>query len=248
MGIDWSLVAFEVLNFGVLVIVIRRFLFRPIREALEKRRAEIEGVREESERREAEAAATQQRYEAKLRDLDTEAQQHLDAASQRAREEAGRIVDAARGEGRRLADVTAKEAEDSRRLALEGLRREVIELAAEAAKRVVAHTGAPSVARAYARKGAAALLDALGGARPTEPVTLDVGQDSDPAELEQVVREVLGASVDIEARVDADIVAGVRLRHGGHEVSSSASATLERWDAARVSGASRPPPMLGQTG
>jgi F-type H+-transporting ATPase subunit b len=232
MEIDWSIVAFEILNFGILVVILRRFLFRPVQAAIEKRREEIEHIRVNTEQRQAQAVQAREAYEGKLHELDEEAQRRIDAALAQGREEAGRILDTARAEGRRLAAATVSELENARRLALEDLRRDVIELAADAAQRIVAHTGAPSVARAYARKGAQALLDALDGRAPTETLALAVSPDADPAEIEAEVRQALETDVEIEITSDPEIVAGVRLRCDGHEIEASASSTLRRWHAA----------------
>ncbi len=48
MRVDLTVVLFEVLNFAVLVWLLKRFLFVPVRRTLLARRVEIERVRNEA--------------------------------------------------------------------------------------------------------------------------------------------------------------------------------------------------------
>src|SRR5690606_19111063 len=80
MDIDWTVLAFEVVNFGVLVVLLRRFLYRPVQRAIAARREEIEKVQHELKAREETAASTIEDYESRLRALEQQARERLESA------------------------------------------------------------------------------------------------------------------------------------------------------------------------
>jgi F-type H+-transporting ATPase subunit b len=249
MEIDWTVVAFEGLNFAILVVVLQRFLFRPVKNALETRRREIEAQRSDMEAREAAATELRASYEAKLDQLEEELRAKADAVMDTAHEKAGKIIEDGRAQAKQLVDSAGRECETARKRALEQMRLEVFNLAVDAATRVVRHMGAPSVALAYARRAAHDCQEILEGLEspPVEPVVLLTGPDADIDEVKAEVGSILGASVSLAASVDPEIVAGVRIAFAGHEVEASASATLQHWYAARIEGA-RDGLALEQTG
>ena len=51
MEIDWTTFVLELINFAILVWILKRFLYAPVRRALEERRERAEAVRREAEER-----------------------------------------------------------------------------------------------------------------------------------------------------------------------------------------------------
>lgn len=62
----------EIVNFLVLVWILRRFLFAPVKRAIEARRASVERMIEDSEKARTEAAAIRTQYENRLKDWNQE--------------------------------------------------------------------------------------------------------------------------------------------------------------------------------
>ena len=236
MEIDWSIVAFEVLNFAVLVAILRRFLFQPVQRTLAKRRQETDALHRQTEAREAAARATREEYEERLRELENRVNERIDEGIARGRAKSAELVEQGRVQARAMIESTEREAEQARARALENFRHEVFMLATDAATRVVQHMGVPSVARAYARRAAHALQDALEDRRLDAPVIIVTGEDVDPSEVEEEIATVLGEQVQLRTQIDPEIVAGVRLQAMGHEIEASASASLKSWYAAAVAG------------
>lgn len=235
MDIDPTVVAFETINFVVLVAILRRFLFKPVREALEKRRGQVEAAMAAADQQQTAAETTQSEYEALAADLREQRQSQIDEAVTAGRAEADAIIDEARREARTRLENAANEIEAARRRALTRMQPEVAALATAAAQRVVRHLGAPSVVLAFTRRGAHALADRLSDAPPLQ-VEVAHGPDDDAAAIERELHEVLGRDVSLVLEVDASIVAGVRLRASGHEVEASASASLADWYERQLSG------------
>jgi F-type H+-transporting ATPase subunit b len=122
MELDWTTFALEVLNFLVLVWLLKRFFYRPVLAVIEARRAETAKTIADAEavRRDAERLKTE--YQAHLAEVDKER-----AAAK------GRLdEDIAAERSRRLAAVAAEIVEERRRReALEARERSEVELALE---------------------------------------------------------------------------------------------------------------------
>ncbi|MCS6896939.1 MAG: hypothetical protein NZM29_03115, partial [Nitrospira sp.] len=74
MELDWSTFGLQVLNFLVLVWLLKRFLYKPVFTVIADRRAAMERLRAEAERLRAEGEALKQRYEGRLAEWEQEKQ------------------------------------------------------------------------------------------------------------------------------------------------------------------------------
>ena len=72
MELNWSTFALEILNFLVLVWILKRFLYKPVLNVIAQRQARIEQARSESERLKSEAQSLRERYESRLADWERE--------------------------------------------------------------------------------------------------------------------------------------------------------------------------------
>ncbi len=72
MAIDWTTFTLEVINFLVLVWLLKRFLYQPVIEVLGRRQAGVTRTLEEARRVEAEAAERRTQFERRLADWEAE--------------------------------------------------------------------------------------------------------------------------------------------------------------------------------
>lgn len=86
MLIDWFTVAAQIINFLLLVWLLKRFLYRPILDAIEARERKIAAISAEAEAKEKEAEEQLALYRAKLQDFE----QHQESMLVQARLEAGK--------------------------------------------------------------------------------------------------------------------------------------------------------------
>lgn len=228
MDIEWHVVAFEVINFAVLVALLQRFLFRPVQRAIAARRDELEKANHEAATREQAAALARKTYEQRLQALEDESHARMETAIAEGRERADALVVEGREQAQHLVSAAEQQMVSARRHALEQLRVDVLRLAAEAAGRVVGNLDVAAIAAAYARRGAHRLAEELTDGVPG-PIQVAVGQGVDIEEIERELHAVLGPTVKLDMVVDPKIVAGARLRVEGHEVEASVSASLRRW-------------------
>lgn len=136
ISLDRSLIV-QVINFVVLLVILRRLLYRPFLAKMEERTEAIRKSLEEAQAARAEAARQQEENEARLRTAHAEAAAIRAQALKDAAEEQRRLVDAARAESQRLVDSTKAQLDADVRRAREELRREVADLATAVAEKLI---------------------------------------------------------------------------------------------------------------
>lgn len=72
MQLDWTTFILEIVNFLVLLWILKRFFFRPVREAIARRQASVAATLEQAQGHAAEADRLKQQYEARMQDWDKE--------------------------------------------------------------------------------------------------------------------------------------------------------------------------------
>lgn len=136
INLDKSLII-QVVNFGLLLIVLTKFLYRPLLGVLDERRQAIKKSLEEAQAARAEAQREREEHAAKIQAAYAEAQAIRTAALQEAAEEQRRLVDAARAEAARLVDSAKAELAQDVRRARQELRQEVGDLAVTVAEQLI---------------------------------------------------------------------------------------------------------------
>jgi F-type H+-transporting ATPase subunit b len=110
----------QLVNFGILVLVLNIFLYKPIRKILADRRQVIDSAREKTVSVDEEVQSKMAQYEARLREAKTEAGTRRAEALKQAQSEETAVLEKARKEASdSLASIrvkVAKEAADAREL------------------------------------------------------------------------------------------------------------------------------------
>ena len=114
MELNWSTVVLEILNFLILVWILKRFLYQPVLDVIARRRAGIEQTLADAQTRHAEAMGLQEQYEGRLAEWDRERQQ--------AREALARELDAERS--RKLAELQTALEQEQEKVRVAGARRQ----------------------------------------------------------------------------------------------------------------------------
>ncbi|MBT9780085.1 F0F1 ATP synthase subunit B [Clostridium sp. MCC353] len=141
IGFDPQLLADAVItgiNIFILFFALSYLLFNPVRDVLEKRRQKIAGELADAATDKKTAAAMKAEYEAKLKDINKEAEAILEEARKKAKKREAEIIDEAKGEAVRIIERANREIEMERKKAVDDLKQEVIDLASLIAGKVVA--------------------------------------------------------------------------------------------------------------
>ncbi len=137
LGIDWRLLIAQAVNFLILLLVLRRFAYRPMLEFLEKRTKKIESGLRDAKR----AAEKLSEIEAKEREVLDEARKESAAIVAHARELAEKTADKimieSRKESERILGETRKKIEAEQESMCTDMKRELVGLVMLATEKVL---------------------------------------------------------------------------------------------------------------
>lgn len=137
LGIDFSRLLQQIVNFGILLILLRFLLYKPVLRLLEERRERIRKGLEDAEKARAALEGAQAEYEKRLEEARREAQAIIAQATQAAERAREEILAEARAEAQRIVAKAQEEIEYERKRLLVELRQEVADLAILAAGRII---------------------------------------------------------------------------------------------------------------
>lgn len=140
-GIDWQLLADSTLTIiavFVLFAIMSYFLFNPARKMLTDRQAKIKGELDDAKASMEEANRLREEYEAKLADINKEAESILSEARKKALASENRIVAEAKEEAARIMERARMEAELEKKKVSDEVKTEIISVASLMAGKVVA--------------------------------------------------------------------------------------------------------------
>lgn len=121
-----------------LVLAMSYLLFNPARKMLKDRQERIANDIDSAKEDKESAAALKAEYEAKLKEVDKEAEGILAEARQKAMKNQAKIIDEAKEEASRIVKRAQEEAELEKKHAMDDMKQEMIAVAAMMAQKVVA--------------------------------------------------------------------------------------------------------------
>lgn len=136
ISLDKSLIV-QMVNFGLLLLVLWRLLYRPLVAKLEERTAAIRKSLDEAQQARLEAQRQQEENATKLREAYTEADAIRASALKEAGEEQRKLLETARLEAQRLIEAAKAQVGSDVRQARAELRREVGDIATAVAERLI---------------------------------------------------------------------------------------------------------------
>lgn len=233
MLIDWFTVGAQVLNFLILVWLLKHFLYQPILNAIDAREERIAKELADADARKAEAAKERADFEQKNAAFDQEKAKLLSQATATADSERQRLLDAARQDA---ADLAAKRQEnlqqEAQNLHQEIRRRtqqEVFAIARKALGDLADAKLEEQMVKVFVDRLQA--LDAeekktLVTALKTEaqPIVVHTSFDLEAAEqkaLSKAIQALLGDKTEIRFATAADLVSGIELSSDGHKLAWS---------------------------
>ncbi len=249
MLIDWYTVGAQIINFVILVWLLKRFLYRPILRAIDAREARIAADLSDAKETRAEAEREREKFENKNADLERQRDARLEEVTREANQKRHRLMDAAR-----------RAAEQLRAKQIEALRREQDSLSQDIVRR------ARDEVLAISRQALEDLANQSLESAMTD-VFLDRLQDLDESARRQLadnlagsgeairlrsafplpeaqqtrLREALTEALDMEMSIHfetaPEIIGGIELVGGGHKLGWSVEEylhTLERHLVERI--------------
>ena len=127
----------QLLNFFVLLFLLRRYLYDPIKNILDQRAAQINGDLDDAEERKEEAKELKAEYEQKLKNAHSEAQEIVDNAESRANKKAKDIINQAEERAESLKAKKLEEIEQAKKEAAAELRDDIADYTVQAANKLI---------------------------------------------------------------------------------------------------------------
>lgn len=229
MLIDWFTTAAQVVNFLILVALLKRFLYGPIIRAMDAREERIRERLEDAERERAEAAREKDGYREKSEKLDREREGILASARKEAEATRGELVDGARDEVEEMRRKWRESVEQERENFVGELERRTVRQVFEVAGRALGDLADSNLERVmagvFARRVRALAssepeaLEGLGrnvasGEAAVVSSAFELPEDA-RNEIAGAVREAVGGEARVEFRVEPDLVSGIELASGG---------------------------------
>lgn len=138
LGIEPSLLLAQIINFGIIVVVLTKLLYKPILGMIEKRKKEIEEGIAIAQRQRAEEEELTKRREKLLSEARREALTILEDAKKQGKDAERDIVASAQRQATEIIEKAKHDAAGVHEALAGDIRREAIELAAAMTKRLVA--------------------------------------------------------------------------------------------------------------
>jgi len=137
LGIEWKILAMQIVNFAILLFILQRFAYKPIVKMLDTRREEIEKAKKHASEIDARIRTIEEAKESALAEARKESTALIHKAEANATQAAEKIVSDAKAQALSAAAVEHKKLEQEREKLREDLRKEIGETVAVAIERSV---------------------------------------------------------------------------------------------------------------
>lgn len=137
LGINWGLLLAQLINVGLLIWLLNRYLYSPILNMLNERTQRIQESLQDADKIKEQLARAKQDYDAELARARQEAAGILAQAQDRAKSQEQEIVAQARVEAERIRNESREQAQQERERLLRDLKGQMAELVTMTATRVL---------------------------------------------------------------------------------------------------------------
>lgn len=239
MLVDWFTVAAQVVNFLILVWLLKRFLYQPVLDAIDAREKRVASSLSEAAAKAAEAHAECETFRQKNEAFDDARAGLLNKATEEAKTERQRLID----EARQASDELRAQRQDSLRREQQSLndliarrtRSEVFAIARQSLTDLAGTTLEERMSEVFAdrlraldddsRKRLSASLQSA-----KEPARVRSAFELAPAQratIQTALNETFGVVVEVQFDAASDVISGIELTTNGQKVAWSIADYLE---------------------
>lgn len=240
MGIDWFTFIAQILNFLLLIYLLKRFLYKPLMDVMEEREKVIRERMEEADQKFARSLAKEQEFKDKLNDLERRAYQLSKEAEQEAERHKKELMHRYREEAEmrekqwihaleERQEVFLSELYKRTNTALIGLLDQLIqELSGNELDRMIVSKVIESIEGLNSNGKSRALHAALdGGEGVIEVLSTFALNDKEKDITSAALKEALSAGINIRFRVTSKLGYGMEVRSNGWKIGWSTSSYLD---------------------
>ena len=233
MLIDWFTVGAQVINFLILVWLMKRYLYQPILRAIDAREKRIAAELSDADQKKAEAQKERDEFQHKNEAFEQQRAELLSKASNEATAEGQRLIDAARQAADALSakrqNALNREQQSLKETITRSTREEVFAIARKTLTDLADTTLEASMSEAFTCR-----LRALTG-KAKESLAAALKNSSDPAivrsafalpheqraAIQQALNETFSADLRINFATAPDVISGIELTASGQKIAWS---------------------------
>jgi F-type H+-transporting ATPase subunit b len=224
MSFSWSTFALQVINFLVLIWLLKRFLFKPVSAMVAARKAEIAKAQAESEAARQSAELSRREFDRRRLEIDAQREAITEQGLSQLASERTRMLEAAQAEIDKLKSAMLKQLDQERERAADEVSKHAVEIAVQLAGRLLQQCAVPPLDEIFLERllgyldhltaaERAALIDQAGPEREALFVTTASPLDAErEARWREALRRSLGVSAQITFTVDNSLIAGTELK------------------------------------
>jgi F-type H+-transporting ATPase subunit b len=238
--IDWLTFAAQIVNFLILVWLLRKFLYGPILNAMQKRSDRIHSQIQEARQRKQEAEQEAESYRSKKQDLENQEEDLLQQARDKAEQERKRLTEEARSQVDEQKEKWQEALRREKDSFLNELSRKSGEQLYEAVSSALKALADESLEKRLVENciGRLKNLDEEEASQIKEKLTEDKNEilvrtswpleDKEKDRIEKELQEVLLKDASIQFEVSESITAGIEIAAGGRKIGWTLNEYLER--------------------
>lgn len=239
MLIDWFTVIAQIINFLILLFLLRRFLYGPIINAMHAREERVVSRLEDARRQQEAAEQEAADYRQKQRELEQQREARLQEAEESAHQRRQELMEEARAETDRLRANWHAALEQSKESFLRDLRQRTGEQVTAIARRVLHDLAAADLEQQIIQVFLQRLRNLDQETQETIAPALDNGEQTvlirsafnlskdQHRQIEHAVREQFDEDVAFSFETAPELIAGITLNVGSHELAWNLQSYLE---------------------
>jgi F-type H+-transporting ATPase subunit b len=238
MQINWFTVIAQIVNFLVLVWLMKKYLYKPILAAIDEREKKIASELADAKSKMVEAKKEQDEFRQKNDDFDKHKKKLMDQATSEAEEERQKLLDAAKKEAalvKQKLEAASKELQENLSSEISQKTQDEVFSITKKARSELASTdleeqsvhGFIKKIKAISEKDKKQFIDAFHS--DSAPVSVKSAFDLSEKEQKSItnaIAEVLGKDSKYEFKTDTKMIGGVELATNGYKLSWSFSAYI----------------------
>ncbi len=238
MEIDWLTVSAQIVNFLLLVWLLKHFLYGPVIDAMDRRQQSIAANITDAEKREHTAQLSEQRYESKYAALEQDSAKQLQQAETAAQQKRIQLMEQARDEVQQQRGVWQQELQQEQQDYLKDLRKTSVKAIQETGRKVLgelADTTLETQIIAIFLQRLQNLDDELIQtlSDSTEVIHIISAFELDTATKQKItlsIHKVINNSAKVDYKVSSDLLCGISLETSGYQVGWNIEEHLQQLD------------------
>lgn len=242
MLIDWFTVIAQIVNFLILVGLLKYFLYGRILRAMDQREERIASRLEEAQQRKQEAEEERQHYQARQRELKQQQDDILDQTREKAEAERKRLLDEAREEVEEVKSKWYEALEREKTTFLQDLRQragqQVYHITRQALEDLATADLEQQIVEAFCRRlqelpqeKRRELTDILRqGSEATITSAFDLSQAA-RQKIEGILQDYMQDGANLRYQTSPEVISGIELKAPGHKIAWSLDHYLEALEA-----------------